>query len=34
MSATATTHEIERLRHENAILRRGARPRSEQNSEL
>jgi hypothetical protein len=28
-SATATTHEIERLRHENAILRSGAHPPSE-----
>jgi hypothetical protein len=28
-SATATTREIERLRHENAILRNGARPPSE-----
>jgi hypothetical protein len=28
-SATATTHEIHRLRHENAILRSGARPPSE-----
>jgi hypothetical protein len=25
-SATTTTQEIERLRHENAILRSGARP--------
>jgi hypothetical protein len=33
-SATATTHEIERLRHENAILRSGARPPSEQDYEL
>jgi hypothetical protein len=33
-SATATTHEIERLRHENAILRSGARPPSEQDHEL
>jgi hypothetical protein len=33
-SATATTHEIERLRHENAILRSGARPPSEQDCEL
>jgi hypothetical protein len=33
-SATATTHEIERLRHENAILRSGARPLSEQDREL
>jgi hypothetical protein len=32
-SATATTHEIERLRHENAILRSGARPLSEQDRE-
>jgi hypothetical protein len=29
-SATAATCEIERLRHENAVLRRGACPRSEQ----
>jgi hypothetical protein len=28
-SATATAYEIERLRHENAILRSGARPPSE-----
>jgi chromosome segregation ATPase len=33
-SATAATHEIERLRHENAILRSGARPPSEQDHEL
>jgi hypothetical protein len=33
-SATAATHEIERLRHENAILRSGARPLSEQDREL
>jgi chromosome segregation ATPase len=33
-SATATTREIERLRHENAILRSGARPPSEQDREL
>jgi hypothetical protein len=33
-SATATTGEIERLRHENAILRSGARPPSEQDREL
>jgi hypothetical protein len=33
-SATAATHEIERLRHENAILRSGARPPSEQDREL
>jgi hypothetical protein len=33
-SATAATHEIERLRHENAILRSGARPVSEQDREL
>jgi hypothetical protein len=33
-SATATTHEIERLRHENAILRSGARPPLEQDHEL
>jgi hypothetical protein len=32
--ATATTHEIERLRHENAILSNGARPPSEQDHEL
>jgi hypothetical protein len=31
---TGTTHEIERLRHENAILHSGARPRSEQDREL
>jgi hypothetical protein len=29
-NATTTTREIERLRHENAILRSGARPPSEQ----
>jgi hypothetical protein len=28
-SATAATHEIERLRHENVILRSSARPLSE-----
>jgi hypothetical protein len=33
-SATTTTREIERLRHENAILRIGARPPSEQDREL
>jgi hypothetical protein len=33
-SATAVTHEIERLRHENAILHSGARPPSEQDREL
>jgi hypothetical protein len=33
-SATATTREIERLRHENAILRSGARPPSEPDCEL
>jgi uncharacterized coiled-coil DUF342 family protein len=33
-SATAATREIERLRHENAILRSGARPPSEQDCEL
>jgi hypothetical protein len=33
-SATAATHEIERLRHENAILRSGSRPPSEQDREL
>jgi hypothetical protein len=33
-SATATTGEIERLRHENAILHSGARPPSEQDREL
>jgi hypothetical protein len=33
-SATATTREIERLMHENAILRSGARPPSEQDHEL
>jgi hypothetical protein len=33
-SATAATREIERLRHENAILRSGARPLSEQDREL
>jgi hypothetical protein len=33
-SATAATHEIERLRHGNAILRSGARPPSEQDHEL
>jgi hypothetical protein len=33
-SATVATHEIERLRHENAILCSGARPPSEQDREL
>jgi hypothetical protein len=33
-SATATACEIERLRHENAILRSGAHPPSEQDCEL
>jgi hypothetical protein len=33
-SATATTGEIERLRHENAILRSGVRPPLEQDYEL
>jgi hypothetical protein len=33
-SATATTREIERLRHENVILRSGARPPLEQDREL
>jgi predicted RNase H-like nuclease (RuvC/YqgF family) len=33
-SATAATSEIERLRHENAILHSGARPLSEQDHEL
>jgi hypothetical protein len=33
-SATAATRETERLRHENAILRSGARPASEQDHEL
>jgi predicted RNase H-like nuclease (RuvC/YqgF family) len=33
-SATAATREIERLRHENAILRSGAHPPSEQDHEL
>jgi hypothetical protein len=33
-SAAATTREIERLRHENAILRSGARPPLEQDCEL
>jgi hypothetical protein len=33
-SATAATHEIERLRHENAILLSSARPLSEQDHEL
>jgi hypothetical protein len=33
-SSTATTHEIDRLRHENAILHSGACPPSEQDHEL
>jgi hypothetical protein len=33
-SATTATRELERLRHENAILRSGARPPSEQDCEL
>jgi hypothetical protein len=33
-SATTTAREIERLRHENAILRSGARPPSEMDHEL
>jgi hypothetical protein len=33
-SATAATYEIERLRHENAILCSGAYPPSEQDHEL
>jgi hypothetical protein len=33
-SATTTSREIERLRHENAILRSGARPPSEQDRKL
>jgi hypothetical protein len=33
-SATAATHEIERLRHENAILCSGAHPPSEKDREL
>jgi hypothetical protein len=33
VSATAATHEIERLRHENAIVCSGARPPSEQDRE-
>jgi hypothetical protein len=33
-SATAATREMERLRHENAILCSGARPPSEQDHEL
>jgi hypothetical protein len=33
-SATAATHEIGRLRHQNAILHDGARPHSEQDREL
>jgi hypothetical protein len=34
VSATTATREIERLRHENAILRSGPRPPSEQDCEL
>jgi hypothetical protein len=34
VSATATIREIERLRHENAIVRSGARPPLEQDCEL
>jgi hypothetical protein len=33
-SATTTTSEIERLRHENSILRSGARPLLKQDREL
>jgi hypothetical protein len=33
-SATAAAHEVERLRHENAILRSGAHPPSEQDHKL
>jgi hypothetical protein len=33
-SATAATHEIERLRHENVVLHSSARPPSEQDREL
>jgi hypothetical protein len=33
-SVTTTTCEIERLRHENAILHSGAHPPSEQDREL
>jgi hypothetical protein len=33
-SAAAATHEIEELRHENAILHNGARPPSEQDRVL
>jgi hypothetical protein len=33
-STTAVTHEIEKLRHEKAILHDGARPSSEQDREL
>jgi hypothetical protein len=33
-SATATTHELERLSHENAIFRSGAYPLLEQDHEL
>jgi hypothetical protein len=31
---TATSRELERLRHENAVLRNGARPPLEQDREL
>jgi hypothetical protein len=31
---TATSHELERLRHENVVLRSGAHPPSEQDHEL
>jgi hypothetical protein len=34
VSVTAATREIERLRHENAIVRSGARRPSEQDREL
>jgi hypothetical protein len=34
VSATATAHEIEKLRHENAILRSGTHPPSELDREL
>jgi hypothetical protein len=33
-SGAATTREIDRLRHESAILRSGARPPSEKDCEL
>jgi hypothetical protein len=33
-SATATSHELERLRYENSILRSGTHPPSEQDHEL